>query len=281
MVRGFADAVIINGAAGDVMRDDLSLATCAMAYDTLAYIRYVKPDVQRAVVARVPDLSEDRLVRLSVLPRFSAQRCDASNFQQNDIETLHRISFLGKNREYFAITHSLGSYFLMDAQARHRWGKSAETDGFDQLQMFDQATIFMFANQVALLNLANLEMKCIPVAETEPCANRRLTSIWKEDESNREKDFFSFGSTDYVAFNDVDDDLGFELPPYLADVGFGRMINVSVRNPAFWSIPFIIRNPAEVHTRQEDNPAVVHAVINGITLPPQGAPRTSTPVLLK
>jgi hypothetical protein len=70
-----------------------------------------------------------------------------------------------------------------------------------------------------------------------------------------------------VAFNDIDDDLGFELPPYMPDTGlFGGLVNVSVRNPT-WSIPFLLKDPAGTHTHQHKNPAIVEAVTDGFDLP--------------
>ena len=73
--------------------------------------------------------------------------------------------------------------------------------------------------------------------------------------------------TKYVAFNDVDDLLGFELPPYLADVGLqGQHINVSVSNPGV-RFPWLFKSPSDAHTQQDRNPAVIKAIVEGINLP--------------
>ncbi|MCG8442134.1 MAG: hypothetical protein MI723_10035 [Caulobacterales bacterium] len=73
--------------------------------------------------------------------------------------------------------------------------------------------------------------------------------------------------TTYVAFNDVNDLLGFELPPYLADVSLtGPLINVSVRNPAFRLGP-LLKAPTATHTSQADNPAIIHAIVEGFDIP--------------
>lgn len=72
----------------------------------------------------------------------------------------------------------------------------------------------------------------------------------------------------YVAFNDVNDLLGFELPPYIADVDFigTKFVNVSVQNPGL-KIPFLFKHPIDAHTRQMDNQAIINAIVEGIAIP--------------
>ncbi|MFO1289724.1 MAG: hypothetical protein U1E82_03810, partial [Nitrosomonas sp.] len=73
--------------------------------------------------------------------------------------------------------------------------------------------------------------------------------------------------TTYVAFNDVNDLLGFELPPYLSDTSlFGTLVNISVQNPGL-TVPFIFKNPGAAHLGHEDNPAVIEAMVEGIVFP--------------
>jgi hypothetical protein len=258
MVRGFADAVIVNGAVGDILRDDLSLATCVMAKDTLAYLAAAKSS-STALLTPVAVSS------INVLTDYGKTRCDSSQLTQDEIGQLRGPMVGMQNLEYFAITNSLGSYYFMEAQSRRMWGEPVDKQDTVQFQMFDQGTVYMFANQVSLLSLANLKGWCVPEADQKDCPNFRLRSIMDWDSTG------GGGLTTYVAFNDVDDMLGYELPPYLADVGFGRLINVSVHNPAF-AVPFVFRNPGEVHTRQADNPAIVDAIVNGITIPDPRAP---------
>ena len=70
----------------------------------------------------------------------------------------------------------------------------------------------------------------------------------------------------YVAFNDTDDLLGFELPPFLADTDGNRYVNVSVRNPG-WRLPGLLKDPAAAHTAQARTPAIVRANAEGFGLP--------------
>ena len=97
----------------------------------------------------------------------------------------------------------------------------------------------------------------------EICPNRTLRTMnqWFE------ADMPLAQMTKYVAFNDVDDLLGFELPPYAADVNIvGPMINVSVRNPGL-RVPGLFKHPGDAHTHQDRNPAIIEAIVEGIDMP--------------
>lgn len=269
MVRGFADAVIANGATGDVLRDDLSLATCVMATDVIAYRKRFATAAPTAAAAPT----------LDVLETFEKKRCDAKAVEAQLPDFAP--SFLGpggSNLEYFAITYSLGSYLFLEAQARGMFDRADQADPV-QFAMFDGGTIYMFANQVSLLTLANLSGVCLlpppegepsPPEKVEACPNWRLKTPdqWVDDMMDRS---VPGRLATYVAFNDPSDALGFELPPFLADAGLGRLINVTVRNPAF-TIPFLLRSPSDVHTKHDQNDAIIDALVNGITIPATARP---------
>ncbi len=247
---GFADATLVLGPIGDVIRDDLTLALCVVASDFLAP-------------------AGNALQAASQTRCNLAERARAHGGQVAAAQRLQQSRFL-------AVTHSLGSFLLMDAQ--HAFTDAgADTAGLDctrggqvcdeqiqnQLlfQMTDQATVFMNANQVALLALARLKSEgCQPTVGTV-CPNpylRKRLDPWSQPQGMPRM-------TVFVGLNDTNDVLGFELPPFLGDTDGNRFVNVSVRNPAF-AIPGIFKNPGGAHTNQADNPAVIEAIAEGFPL---------------
>ena len=135
--------------------------------------------------------------------------------------------------------------------------------------LLEDATVFMRANQIPLLLLARLDAVCTSDgAATRPCPNDRLSDAdtWVPPSLTRTM-------IQYVAFNDADDLLGYDLTPYLSSTGtFGTMVNVTVMNPARRFFGFF-RHPGDAHTRSDENPAVLDAIaqgfkIEGPALPP-------------
>lgn len=276
MVRGFADAMIASGRVGEVLKDDVSLTACIMAVDALSDKR------SQGSFSRLED--------------FQDKRCALST-AMSDMSALETLGVL-EGSKTFAITESLGSYLFLAAQrARRTDVTQPSTFSADSIafSVFDQATIYMFANQVALLNLGDIEPVCIPRA-----AANEATAHNQDDQSNAMSEtpederalapfqcpnprlrrngdvkeggpIFLSRSATYVAFNDADDVLGFELPPYLNRSGAARaLVNVSVRNPAL-GVPFLFRWFDDVHTNQARNDAIITAIVDG--LPAQPAPR--------
>lgn len=251
---GFADATLVLGPVGDVIRDDLTLALCVIGSDFLA------PSGAALAAAGNSRCNLARAARAAGGQVAASQRLQASRF--------------------LAITHSLGSFFLMDAQhafgaaearldqdACTRAGPACEEQQQGQLlsQMMDQATVFMNANQVALLSLARLSPAGCQPAQGDTCPNPFLrgrsgnAAPWLQDQGFARM-------TVYVALNDTNDLLGFELPPFLGDIDGNRFVNVSVRNPAF-TLPGLFKDPGGAHTHQADNPAVVDAIVEGFVIP--------------
>jgi len=251
---GFADATLVLGPIGDVVRDDMTLALCVVASDFLA------PGGNA--------LQDARSTRCDL-----ARSARAAGGFDEAMQTLQR-------RKFLAVTHSLGSFFLMDAQhaftaaeaqtqgnvcARAGPACDEQQQGRMLFQMTDPATVFMNANQVSLLSLARLSSSgCRPVRGKE-CPNPFLRSRSGGMEPWNQIQGFP-RMTVFVALNDTNDLLGFELPPYLGDIDGNRFVNVSVRNPAF-TIPGLFKNPGGAHTNQADNPAVIEAIVEGFALP--------------
>jgi hypothetical protein len=236
LVGGFADASIVLSPVGDVLRDDIRLAMCVLAADVMG---------RNLLRAKHPSRCD--LVSI-VAGRYSAQ------------ETNERL----RVTPFFAITHSLGSFLLLDGQIRFAVARAnTQEDVMREMAAFhllDQKTVFMRANQISLLHLARLQVAC----DEEPCPNRLLPRV--EDIWNAPPELSQM--TTYVAFNDKNDILGFELPPYLAERNVvGELVNVSVRNPGF-SLPFVLKDPLAAHLKSDRNPAVIKAIVEGFALPP-------------
>jgi hypothetical protein len=258
---GFADATLVLGPIGDVIRDDLTLALCVIGAEFL-----------------VPNAD--------ALFSSARQRCNLAEVARRGSnqaaagEKLSQVKFL-------ALTHSLGSFLFMDAQ--HAFvaaqghanaameGKGAAPCGKDQqscdeeqqaqllFAMTDQATVFMNANQVSLLALARLSSAGCTTAIGARCPNPYLRARSGANEPWNQQ-FGMPRMTVFVALNDTDDLLGFELPPFLADTDGNRFVNVSVRNPAF-KVPGLFKSPAGAHTHQAQNAAVIQAIVDGFSMP--------------
>src|SRR5262249_53667934 len=97
-----------------------------------------------------------------------------------------------------AITHSLGSFLVFDGQMRSMKASLTETLNWFLTQrlpkeipaygLLDNGTVFMFANQVALLQLARTPVECTHY----PCPIRFMPDYRPGSQS-----------TTYVAFNDI------------------------------------------------------------------------------
>ena len=245
MVGGLADATLVLSEIGDVLRDDVRLAVCRVAKDV------VSAPMDTTKRCRIVE-SQDRQIATFGL---SAQLTDASS-------------------EFFTITHSLGSFLVMDAQqGGYRTTRSladqeapapdtlARLETLAPLHIFDRATVYMFANQVSLLELGRIRAICTNT-ENDSCEQEVSRGPKRIDRD----DGFKPGNTTYVAFNDINDMLGFELPPYLPKfTDFARMVNVSVKNPAF-IIPGMFKDPSGAHTKQGSNPAIITRIVEGLDI---------------
>lgn len=242
MVDGFADATIVLGPVGDVLRDDVGLALC-----------YISDDVLSGPAAQA--------LRGGI-------RCDRP---APGLRMLAPDTSGLRGTELFVMTHSLGSFLVMDAQERFALGAGVAGEPREDeaanfaFHLLDSATVFMRANQFALLNLARLNAVCM--MDEGACPNPSLLDV---DALPADAGFAPM--TTYVAFNEVHDALGFELPPYLPDVGrYGVLVNVSVRNPGF-RIPFLFKDLMAAHVASDRNPAIIEAMVEGFALPPGRAP---------
>jgi hypothetical protein len=272
LVDGFGDATTVLGSTGDLLRDDVDLALCTLASEVAARRDLVRADAPRSRCEFQP-------ARLALTPDEASTRLAQA--------------------QVFVVTHSLGSFLVMDAHQRYalaaaqadtsytpdvncppepqaeslvsgtaRTGSLVAANASALQTLLDRATVFMRANQVSLLGLARLEPQCYGFdGFGQPggaCPNRAL-----KVSGCGSTNVGPFGGTSqYVAFNDAADLLGFELPPYLGGVEpFGTLVNVSVRNPHKWSIPPFFRNPGDIHNRSDENPAILNAIVNGLTIP--------------
>lgn len=245
MVNGFADAMLVVSPLGDVFRDDMSQAMCIIATDALQANGF----------------------KVSV----SDSRCDILKSVPHE-EDWQRVGLALEKTKLFTITHSLGSFLIVDAHQQYartypsisnksnRRSAAEQTDSF-LFTLTDHSTVFMLANQIALLQLTRLKALCWKDESTSTCPNRFLPQA---DIFSREDALGQLRT--YVAFNDSDDLLGFDLQPYLSEMGiFGALINVSVSNRGF-SIPWLFKSPESAHTMHFENPAVVEAIVEGFKI---------------
>jgi hypothetical protein len=242
LVAGVADAPLVLSDLADVLRDDLDRAMCRIALDALAFRTGGSPAPGETCF------------------RNPAPPADVSAFavSRRALETeIARTPF-------FVISHSLGGFFIMDGQMRAAQ-QSAKEQTSMAYALLDDATAFMMANQVGLLGLGRLRLRCQVGSTGRPCAPAAPRPAGVGLFSDVDLAALRPTHTTYVAFNDVNDLLDFELPPYLPEIfPFGPMVNVSARNPGF-RIPWLFKNPGAAHTRYHDNPAVIRAIADGIT----------------
>ena len=255
LVKGLADASIVLSPLGNILRDDVDLTMCIIARDELASRGF-------SVSQPVND------------------RCDLGRLANNR-ETAAAAGRALDTARFAAITHSLGSFLLMDQQyhaavrrselrTRGSTEQTRETLGFFLL---DRKTVFMLANQVSLLGLARLNAICQPADSARRCPNSALRTgdAWVTSPSPLST------MTTWVAFNDANDLLGYELPGYLSSVGTtGSLINVTVRNPGFRFLR-TLKDPNAAHTKQADNPVIIEAIVEGFRLPRREPSSSRTP----
>lgn len=249
MIDGFADATIVLSPLADVIRDDVDLAMCLTA---------------RRMTG------QDR-----PLPRA---RCSVQTGLTAQLQTLK------PDQRFYVITESLGSFLLLDGQFRAAGAKDfagfMTPDAAAPYSLLTDATVFMFANQISLLGLARARLQCLPQESTVgPC---------KRPQGPEKTDWFLLpdttfsptpgadrvfrGTTTYVAFNDTDDFLGYDLQPVAGRAfPFGRLINVSVTQPTPTYL-FAVKNPLHVHTRQSENRRVITAIVEGFEVKPLANP---------
>jgi hypothetical protein len=232
LVNGFADPMIVLSPAGDIIRDDMDLAMCMITNDILKY----------------NDFS---------IKQENTQRCAiGKHIQDSEKSVANNIIYQSK---FFIITESLGSFLLLDMQQRLMEDSNQDNEETLVYQLIDPSTVYMFANQISLLQLSRLTVNyCQPHNNESKCPNKRIKSV-----NAFPNDPHRGRITKYIAFNDADDLLGFEIQPYLAgQEGSGALVNISVKNSSL-NIPGIVRWPSDVHGNYGNNPAVIDAIVNG------------------
>ncbi|MCI5156857.1 MAG: hypothetical protein D3906_00150 [Candidatus Electrothrix sp. AUS1_2] len=251
MINGFADPMILLGPLGDIIKDDIMLANCIVARDIL-------------------DKTDE------TFKRFKEERCNLSSYVIDE-KTYQDTASILLETPFVAITESLGSFLYLDTEQRFSQsatlenklrkenGRALSSEELQDSQLFnlyDQRTVYMMANQISLLLLARYTAEdCYSdIDEEGECPNRLLRN------RTEPLDPITARST-YVAFNDANDLLGFDITPNLQYTGtYGKVVNISVRNPGL-SIPFLFKSPGDAHRNHADNPAVIKAVVEGIEIP--------------
>lgn len=185
--------------------------------------------------------------------------------------------------QYIFVTHSIGSRLIFDTLLNLRNFKYA-TERNPFLNWFDSGStptvlashiisktsaVYMMANQLPLLGLANIDPTVNSAAGPQPYAvdtkrmmaaqsfnggNAGTCASWLGQFSQERKEIQGSTSKLYVvAFNDTNDLLTWHIPPWYSTAGQGPgtcdseidLRNVFVQNGPHW---FIFENPATAHT---------------------------------
>lgn len=255
MVDGIADATIVLGGVGNVLQDDVDLAFCLVATDVLAQAGdSASYEIRNNTRCGLPQsITALKSHGLSIAAADAAPR------------TL-------RNTKLVVLTHSLGSFLVLNGQQRAAQHRQDSVKVADPYTLLDYGTVYMFANQISLLELARFSVECAASTpadlEDRICgdASRLRHGIKRSAVATLAQ---SLGTgTQYVAFNDANDLLGFEITPYLAQSAlFGPVVNVSVRNPAerVWFF-HAYKDPQKTHVGAWRNPAVARGIALGIPL---------------
>jgi hypothetical protein len=275
MVNGVSDAMLILGDMGAVLQDDFDQAMCMVALDMTAD-EVVRSPAAGQRFRRNPSGQRP-------LQHQPGQRCSLAGALDTPASSEARaaIGQVLSEVPVAIVTNSLGSFFVLDAQARNRTQDagavgSAGSIAPPQFLLMDRANVYMMANQVALLGLARMRLICFPAtSETgEDCPNprlRRQTGPADGSASDLPGPEPTGTMASLVAFNDADDLLGLELPQWLMETGlFRRVVNVSVSNPGF-RIPGLLTGPISAHTAQDENQRIINALVDGIEVPSSSA----------
>ncbi|MEQ9434243.1 MAG: hypothetical protein RJQ02_00330 [Hyphomonas sp.] len=245
MVAGLTDAVLSVGPLGAAARDAIRQSVCIMAADALE----VPPRPLDAPRCKLSD---------ETLARFGGVANVAAHLDQ------HEFTFL---------TYSLGSFMLLDSLDEFRlWpGDLGPPELTCRLipALLDDTPVYMFSNQVSLLLTAHPHLGCDPDGSCDlygEFGGRRLLLTDPRDRGRvgDKAGVCRAGSRlQIVAFNDPNDIMGYRVPDYLTDSPMiGRVVNVRVRNPAFW-LPGLLANPVAAHSNHGNNPAILDFIIKG------------------
>lgn len=125
MIKGFGDPMILLGTVGNIIKDDITLSLCIIANDILN------------------DTDES-------LEKFANERCSLPTYEIDESGAL-------SDAPFFAITYSLGSFLYMDtvqALERELIGRGDRPNNALLLNLIEEMTVYMMANQVSLFQLA-------------------------------------------------------------------------------------------------------------------------------
>lgn len=102
-------------------------------------------------------------------------RCDMVDLIANNA-TLSNAGQHLRRVSVFALTHSLGSFLVIDAQQRAAVDRATASRDVQRealaFALLDDATVFMFANQVSLLELGRVSVGCMMREREATCPNR-------------------------------------------------------------------------------------------------------------
>ncbi|MEL6324245.1 MAG: hypothetical protein AAFQ84_08465, partial [Pseudomonadota bacterium] len=245
MIGGVTDAIIAIGPLGIAARDAIRQSLCIMTADAL--------DVEASDAERTRCF-----LRGETLERYQ----DADGIKS-------KLS----NDRFAYLTYSLGSFLFLDMLDEFRlWPDDLGDPSYTCALMpalLNDAPVYMFSNQVNLFLAAHPHFGCDPDGKCElyttyddrasllfdPRARDRHASV---DRACKDS-----ACLQIIAFNDPNDVMGYRLPPILRESTLiNQVINVRVRNPAFW-VPGVFVSPAGAHNNHGKNRAILRLMIEG------------------
>jgi hypothetical protein len=164
------------------------------------------------------------------------------------------------NQEFFFVSHSLGSYLIfsaMEFDGSHTDSASSQDWRVRYENVLRQtSTVYFLANQLRLLELANLDVS----------AGVNMMDHLKKWGQLRHDYLSSLGRAApddlkpalIVAWSDPSDLLSWTVPD-LADTSNVSVENLTVKNALHWF--WLIENPASAHANYATNHRVIEAII--------------------
>lgn len=245
MVAGMTDAVLSVGPLGAAARDAIRQGLCIMAADALEAPRRDPGDPRCQLTPET-------------LARYGGAQGVAEHLDDH---------------AFAMLTYSLGSFLLLDALDEFRlWPEDlgpADLTCEIMPALLDDTPVYMFSNQVSLLVTAHPQFGCDPETNCTIFGLIGGRRVLLRDPRDRgiaitpENACRTRTRLQVIGFNDPNDIMGYRLPDYLAEAPLiGSVVNVRVRNPAFW-VPGLLANPVAAHTNHGRNPVVRHVMIEG------------------
>ncbi|HWB33051.1 MAG TPA: hypothetical protein VG714_07760 [Acidobacteriaceae bacterium] len=161
---------------------------------------------------------------------------------------------LRPDQEFVIVTHSLGSYLIFSALDIRSADVNANTSQALRAQFEDilrhTSLVYFFANQVRLLELADLDTTGHENMLSHLQAWAQLRTQYLKDSGRTAE-----GPPQVVAWNDPSDLLSWTVPPLASVI----VRNIEVKNAPHWF--WLFENPAKAHDRYAQNKKIIRQMM--------------------